>query len=140
MRPLLILAMLFGAALPACGQSTRDKTIHATYVAVEAARVGFSAFDESHQHELVQAATSLESGKAALEDWKAKRAHITDVFGVTYRALATAAIVSDDQSLSALVSAAAILSQELTALGVKLGARQRPLSSPYATQYAWGVQ
>lgn len=107
MRQLVPVLLLL--ALVACGASARERTITAAFATTNASRDAFVAFDASHQHQLVERATSLDDGKALLSDYRAKRAVVVDLFAATYRAIAAAAIVADGRSMSALLAAAAQL-------------------------------
>ena len=115
---LVAAGVLLAWLLAGCGASAREKTIHATLTATDAARTAFVGFDEQYQHVIVTEAKDLDSGKAALVAYRAKRAHTIDVFGATYRAIATAAILNDDKSFTGLLQAAALLSDDLHSLGV----------------------
>jgi hypothetical protein len=112
--PFLVLAL----AVAACGASARDQAIHATLVSVNAARDGFSEWDRRKQQSIVEAATSLDDGKAKLVDYRRKREPVVDGFVATYRAIAIAAVVSDDPtSLATLLEVARRLSEALVGLG-----------------------
>ncbi len=101
-----------------CGASAREKTIHATLTATDAASVAFVAFDAHQQHVVVTEAKDEASGKVALAEWRKKREHVVSTFEGTYRAIATAAVLNDDHSFAGLLQAAIILKDELHALGV----------------------
>lgn len=102
----------------ACGASAREKTVRASLVTTDAARVTFVAYDEHHQHAIVTEAKDEAGGKAALLEWRGKREHAVSTFEVTYRAIAAAAILADDHSLAGLLQAGKLLADELHALGV----------------------
>jgi len=99
------------ACLSGCGASQRDRTIHATYTAVSAARDGFVAYDRIEQASIVTKATSEESGKAQLAAYRASRAKVVEAFEGAFHALAAAALLNDDQSVSAMLLAAAQLAE-----------------------------
>ena len=112
--PLLIVLV----ALAACGASAREKVIHATLVSVNSAREGFTQFDRQKQQSIVEAATSLDDGRTRLADYRKKREPVVDAFTTVYRAIAIAAVVSDDPtSLSMLLDVAKRLADALAALG-----------------------
>jgi hypothetical protein len=87
----LILAVFL--ALPACpGPDAKQKALQTSLTALNAARDGFVAWDKQHQEKIVENATSLEQGKAALATYRAKRAPVEQGFVVAYSALAAAAL------------------------------------------------
>lgn len=117
--PSLVLhAVVFAALLVgvSCNKNQRAKSIHATLVAVDAARDGFVAWDREHQQALVDKATSREEGVAALEQYRGRRQVVVDGFEVTYRALAVAATQTDEPSLKAALEQAAQLLLTITQL------------------------
>ncbi len=110
----LIVLVLVLLVAPACGPSQRQRTLVASFVATDAAHAGFVAFDRSHQAALVDKATSLEAGKASLEAYREKRARLVTLFESSYRAIAAAAIVTDDpKKLASLSQATALLADAL---------------------------
>lgn len=112
---LLLAGVVLGAA-PGCGASQRTNAIHASVIAVDAARDGFVAYDAAHQHQIVDQATSLETGRADLAAYRAKRDPVVNAFIIAYRALALAATQTDDPSLTAALAKAAELLQSIEKL------------------------
>lgn len=106
-------------ALVACGASQRQKTIATTLHAVDVAETAFLAFDKQHQLDLVGHAANRDDGERKLTEWRAERESINKGFVGAYRAIAAAATLDDDPSVAGMVQAAAIVAQELAALGVK---------------------
>jgi V8-like Glu-specific endopeptidase len=106
------------ALLVACSASARQKTIATTFAATDVARATFVAFDEAHQKAIVAKATDRASAEKAFAEYYDTRQKVVDTFTVTYRAIAAAAVINTDQSLSAMLQAAVILSGALKALGV----------------------
>lgn len=106
-RPLILacLVALGSVAAPACASSTRESTIKAALVAVDASKEAYVAYDAHEQGEIVAAATSLEDGKAKLAAYRGKRAGVVKALTVAYQAIATAAQLNDDPSLAALGAA-----------------------------------
>ena len=110
----LILAFLL--ALSACpGPDAKQKALQTSLTALNAARDGFVVWDKNHQQKIVDEATSLEQGKAALAAYRAKRAPVEQGFVVAYSALATAAL----ERSAAMILEAALAAKEVYKL-VKL--------------------
>lgn len=103
----VILALLLGCV--ACTKSQRVDTIHATVVAVDAARDGFTSWDLAHQQALVDASASRDDATKAVAEYRLKQAQIVNGFEVAYRALAVAATQTDEPSLKAALAAASDL-------------------------------
>lgn len=118
---LLVVVALFATLLAvtsACSSSQRGKTIHATLVAVNAARDGFAAWDRQHQQDLVAAATFKDEARAAVDAYRARRELVVASFEVAYRAIAVAATQSDEISLTAALTRAGELYNALKQIGV----------------------
>jgi len=105
------------AWLSACGPSAREKTISTTLTATDVAAHAFIAYDAKKQADIVAAAPDKATGAAQLATWRAEQTKVAQLLAGTYRAVAVAATVNDDQSLAAMAQAALIVSQELHALG-----------------------
>lgn len=93
-------AMILVAVL-GCGASQREKTLKAAFITVNATRDGFTTFDKDHQQQIVDAAKSLEEGKAALAAYRVERDKMLAVFDDVYRALTAAVVTEDTGSLTA---------------------------------------
>ena len=104
-----LLALALVCATPACAASTRTQTLQITLAATTAAQVGFVAQDAAHQQALVDRATTLDEGRAALGAYRTRRDRVVALFIATYRAVAVAATVAEG-GLSDVVAA----SRELT--------------------------
>lgn len=117
MRP--ITTLLLALVLLACGASARQHTISAALVAADASRDAFVAFDAAHQQQLVATAASLDDGRQRLEAYRKQRDPIVQGFAMAYRAIATAAILTDDPtSIPNMIRAASMLRDALKELGV----------------------
>lgn len=92
---------------PACAASQRESTIKAALITTDAARDAFIAYDDTAQDKIVTAATSLEQGRAALADYREKRARYVTAFAVAYRAIAVAVTLNDQPSLTGMQAAVA---------------------------------
>jgi hypothetical protein len=99
LAPLVILAMV-----AACGPDAKQQALKYSLTGLNAARDGFVVWDANHQQKIVDDATSLEQGKQALADYRAKREKVLQSFTVAYSALAVAAL---DPSAEMLVEALA---------------------------------
>lgn len=104
---LLPFVLLFAATWCGCGASARERTIKTTLAAVNETRVAFVVFDRGAQSAIVATAQSFEQGAAALQAYRAKRELVVDAFSFAYRAIATAATLNDERSLTEMISAAA---------------------------------
>ncbi len=109
----LALVVLLG-----CGASAREKTISATYAAAEAADVQLVAYEHDAEAGIVATAASLEQGSAALAASRARTDKVEHALDALWRAIAAAALIDDSRSLSTMLQAAVLLSDELHALGV----------------------
>ncbi len=89
-----ITSAIFGG----CAASQRRDNLHAQLVSVNVARDGFVEWDALHQLEIVSGATTLADGQARLVTYRGARVQITNAFELAYRALAVAALNSDDLS------------------------------------------
>jgi hypothetical protein len=119
--PPTVLAVILLAAILAplagCGATTREKTIHAAFLATNAARDGFTKFDAEHQLDIVDKAQTKEEGRAALDLYRAKRIQIVELFEAAYYAISAAVVLKDDPtSMAHLVEAATKLKAGLDAL------------------------
>lgn len=125
-RENVMLAKLWGLALVAivlacvvsCGASAREKTIATTLAATKAATAGFVAYDAKHQLDLVAGAKDDNAAALALQDWRNKQAAIQKYILATYQAIAAAAVINDEASVSDMVTALAELAAQLKADGV----------------------
>ena len=111
----ILLALALICATPACPASTRTQTLRATLAATNAAQAGFVAQDAAHQQALVDRATSLDEGRAALGAYRTRRDRVVALFIATYRAVAVAATV-EDAGVSDVVAASRELAAALAAL------------------------
>lgn len=112
----IILAFAITLITCGCGASAREKTIHATFISVTAARDGFVAWDAQHQLDVVKASSSAVMGEVALSDYHAHRVKVTVALEAAYRALAAAAIIESDPTLTGIVHAAQEVYQAISTL------------------------
>jgi hypothetical protein len=94
--------LLVLAGLVACDHSRKD-TIHATIIAVNAARDGFIEWDRTRQEQIVAAATSKEEGRAKLDAYREGRTKIYDGIALAYKLLIDALTDDGDSSLKSAV-------------------------------------
>lgn len=95
-RVLVILLLVIGA----CTHAGREQTIQTTLLATNAAREAFVQYDAIAQAKIVDSATSLESGKAQLVEYRAKREKVLALFPVVYYAILAASQANDDASFA----------------------------------------
>ena len=99
----------------ACGNHQTE--LKTSLTVLDAARDGFTAWDDEHQHVIVTQATSLEQGQTALADYRKKREPVIRGFELAYKALATAALTPDAGNLAVLLADVADLEKAVVALG-----------------------
>jgi hypothetical protein len=103
--------------LVACGASQRDRTIKAAMTGLSVTGDSFVEIDRAIQADIVATSSSHEEGLQRLAAYKQKRTVVVDLALAAYRALALAAIVSDDDvSISAAIDAAKKLKLAIEAL------------------------
>lgn len=117
---LALLIMSNAVMSSGCGPSARTKTIRAALITVNAAEAGFVALNKETESKLVESASSYEGGEKALQDWRKKRGSGEDAIVGAYRAIAVAASFDDDVTIQSMMTALAVLRQQLTAMGVTL--------------------
>lgn len=107
MRPIRMLMLIALVAIAAsCSATQRTDTIKATLVAVNEARDAFVVFDRATQSTIVETAPTYERGASAITTYRLKREVVVDGFTLAYRAIALAALASDDQSVTSMVAIA----------------------------------
>lgn len=99
LAPGAIVLLLVTIGLTGCGGNQRQRALKTSLTAINAARDGFEKWDETQQQKIVAEATSKEAGRAALDEFRAKRDKIFVAFEVAYRAIAGAALQDDELSL-----------------------------------------
>lgn len=104
---MLAVLLLGGIAVtqPGCAAQTRESTIKAALVTVDASKEAYVTYDAHAQDQIVARATSLDDGKAKLAEYRAKRERVVKALTVAYQAIATAAQLNDDHSLAAVAAA-----------------------------------
>lgn len=137
MRPLLLLALALAIETSGgCGASQRTTTLKTALITVDTARDAFLAFDVAAQANLisgdqtaeaaiVSGATSAADGQTKLAAYRAARAtklaayhadrdKIATAFNSAYHAIAAAATVNDDASITGMQAALAQLTAAIT--------------------------
>jgi hypothetical protein len=107
-------------ALCACTASActnHNAQLQTSLTVLNAARDGFTAWDDDHQHLIVTQATSLDQGKADLDAYRKKREPVIRAFELAYKTLATAALAPETDNLLLLVADLADLKTAVEALG-----------------------
>lgn len=116
---ILTLGVSMGLPMMAgCGANARQTTIRASLGTLQTARTAFEIWDDRHQQEIVDQATSLEDGKQKLEAYRAKRQVALKAFVAAVLLLAHAANEKDDPSLDSAKKAISDLIRQLGDLGV----------------------
>jgi hypothetical protein len=103
--------VLAGAAIlylvfAGCGASAREKTLRASFVAMNAARDGFFAYDKQHQRTLLEASPDRATFDNQLAAYRAKQADVVAKIAGAYEALAAAVLINKDHGSLAAVGAA----------------------------------
>jgi hypothetical protein len=92
--------------LAACGATARQKAITVGYDALKVSQTAFVEWDKYHQTQIVNDAKTLEDGKKALIDYRAKREKVVLSFSVAWSALAAASLYDEKGWLEAAMEAA----------------------------------
>ena len=107
MRRSVLFVIVLLAVAAGCGPNARQKALKTSVTALNAARDGFVQWDKHKQAQIVEDATSLDEGKAALKTYRDKRGPVLEGFTVAYAALALAALDDNLARLTEAISAAA---------------------------------
>lgn len=104
MQPRNVLVLvLVGLCLLACGGSQRQKTLHTSFVAVTAACDGLFEWDQAKEEQIVDKADPSKTTKDELQkqiaDHRAKMDKLYASCGVAVRAIAAASLNKDDLTL-----------------------------------------
>jgi len=113
---LVCMALTAVSATTGCTKNQRVESIHASLVAVNAARDGFASWDNDQQQAIVAHATTREEATKALAEYRENRLKVSADFEVAYRLLAVAATQTDDLSLSAALTEASKLVEAIKKL------------------------
>jgi len=115
--PLSVYLLIFMACIAtfAC-TNKRMQVLRGTVVALNAAREGFTAWDNHHQTQIVDRSISRKDAQDKIDIYLDKRELIIKSFAVAYQAVAVAATQVDDLSLTAALAASQGLFDALHAL------------------------
>ena len=102
-KPKLVF-LLFLGFLASCIDA-RQKALQGTLATVDAMRDGFVVWDDVHQSDLVDDASSLEEGKEALTKYRKQREKVLFAFETVYRLIAIALIDENNLSLNDVTTA-----------------------------------
>lgn len=105
MRARVFGLLALAVVLTCCSAYQRDRALRATLSAVNTTRDAFVTWDAKRQSEIVAAATSLESGRADLATYRARRVRVVEAFADAYRVLAIAVDLKDDRGVAVAVQA-----------------------------------
>ncbi len=115
---LFVVAVVVAVIMSGCGASARQTTITHTVQVLDTAEVAFLEFDGRHQLDIVNSSTTQADVTSKLASYRKDRDEVAKALIAAYRLAAVAATVDGDQSLASLLQAAALVAQELVALGV----------------------
>lgn len=90
----------------ACGPGAREKTIHTTLEAVNAARAAMVVWDDKVSDQIVATAPDEATGQVTLEQHWKKRDELVAGFEAAYYAIAIAATSNSNQNLADMLVAA----------------------------------
>jgi hypothetical protein len=107
-------------ALVACSASQRQKTLSATFVTLDLSAAQLVKVSADEETAIMTEAPDEATGQKQLVPFRAKVDEAEKSIDTGYRAVAAAALANDDQTLATVLSIAAIVRDELAALGVKL--------------------
>ncbi len=100
MKKLIKVPLIFlYLALLACSHQSRQSTINAAFITVNATRDAYVQYDAAQQDKIVKEATSLDDGKTKLAEYRAKRVKLLALFPVAYASIRAAYAANDDLSL-----------------------------------------
>jgi hypothetical protein len=102
-----------GLTAGGCSATTRQDTIKAALLTTDAARDGLRAYEQVHEHAIIQSATSLADGTAKLAAFRTQVDKVVAGLGAAYHALLAASLANDDASLA---NAQAIATQVIAAV------------------------
>lgn len=114
-RHLPVLALYLGVffvclglvALPGCGSSQRQKTLHASVLAINAARDGFHVYDRQHESDLIKNATTREQITVSIEAYRMHADAVYAALEIAYEAIDAASTTNDDPSYQKAMKATA---------------------------------
>jgi nitrogen fixation/metabolism regulation signal transduction histidine kinase len=109
-------ALFMTSVMSACSKTQRTDTIHASLIALNAARDGLTEWDRVHQHDIIDTSKTREEATTTLAAYRARRDSVVAGFEVAYRALALAATQNDDPSLHAALLAATTIVESVKSL------------------------
>lgn len=102
---LLIMLALGGVAVstPACSSGQRQDVLRGSLTSLNVARDGFVAWDAKHQRDIVERSTSRVEAERSVAAYYATRQNVIDGMEAAYRAIAVAALASDEVTLSGAI-------------------------------------
>lgn len=106
--------------LVACGATGNEKILHDSYAVAIVADDHLDTFSHDQEKAILAAATTKDEFVAKISTLRTKVNHATVTIDTVIRAVAAAAVLKDDHSLSTVVQLVLSLRAELTELGVKL--------------------
>lgn len=108
-RSPVVLVLL--VALAACGASTREKTLRATYVSLNAVSDGVLAYSKQREKAIATTAP-LATVDADLAAFRARVDELVHKLGAAYHLLAAAVVLEDDKVSLGTITAVALAVQQ----------------------------
>jgi hypothetical protein len=102
----------------ACGASARQKEINTALSVTNTARDAFHAWSLPHERAILAASKDDATFKTEIAKYRNEQVKVEQLFAAVYNAIAAAATVNDQQSITSLEAAGLILTSELKDLGV----------------------
>ena len=109
-------AALLALALVACSATARHTALSTTTASLDAAQVGFVAYDAKHQAGITSNCASAVTCTAELAAYRATRAEILGELKVAYEAVKDAWKFDTDRSVATAVTAAVAIEKAVEAL------------------------
>jgi hypothetical protein len=102
----VLLVVLVGGMIIACGASVRQQTLKTMLAGATTAQAGFIAWNGEQLDHIAETAPSFEEGLAAIAEHEKTVSPVVKGFEVVYRTIAAAALLDEDQkSLMSAVGA-----------------------------------
>lgn len=102
---LAVIAFLVIAS--SCGPDAKQAALRSTLTGLNAARDGFTTWDDQKQQRIVAEATSLDDGKQKLNAYREERVVVLTGFELAYKVLAVAALDPSWSTIKQAIAAVA---------------------------------
>lgn len=115
----VVLLMVVLAEVCGCSAGAREKALTGAYVATVASEAALLKYDQGRAQDIIAGAPDEATGKLQLADWRTKVTKVEKDIGIAINAIAAGFALNSDPSLTTALAAAALIQQDLNALGVK---------------------